>query len=135
MTVCTAERNKAGEVSHRARWKIDNEKQMPIESRRAVERGRRDRSKKRQKERKGGGGGGRGGNAYLYTDTPGLETFSTKFSRKTPNILNKTLLIVTRKGGRKHTARLARHSHSQPHIDDENAKCPCPLVRRFRGAG
>jgi len=42
---------------------------MPIESRRAVERGRRDRSKKRQKERKGGGGGGRGGgDAYLYTD-------------------------------------------------------------------
>jgi len=83
MAVCTAERNKAGEVSHRARWKIDNEKQMPIESRRAVERGRRDRSKKRQKERKGGGGGGgRGGNAYLYTDTPGLETFSTKIFKK-----------------------------------------------------
>ena len=41
-------------MSHRARWKIDNEKQMPIESRRAMERGRRNRSKKRQKEEEKG---------------------------------------------------------------------------------
>ena len=37
-------------MSHRARDKIDDEKQMAIESTREIERDRRDRTKDRQKE-------------------------------------------------------------------------------------
>ena len=73
---------------------------MPIESRRAVERGRRDRSKKRQKERKEEEEEEEEEATHIFIPThPALKHFQQKFSRKTPNILNKTLLIVTRKGG------------------------------------
>ena len=68
---------------------------------------------------------------YTYTDTPGLETFETNFQEIRHIYHFKTLLIVIRKGVREHTARLARHSLSQPHIDDEDANV---LVRSFDGS-
>ena len=84
-----------------------------IEARRKRRRRRRRRRRTRRRRRRR--------IIYTYTDTPGLETFETNFQEIRHIYHFKTLLIVIRKGVREHTARLARHSHSQPHIDDEGA--------------
>jgi hypothetical protein len=86
-------------VSHRARWKIDNENKCQSnrdarwsEVEGADRRRGRRRGKEEEEEEEEA--------MHIFIPThPALKHFQQKFSRNTPNILNKTLLIVTRKGG------------------------------------